>query len=72
MSKYRFFIYKLENHATAVGEYVGPFATERERDEAALRLRNQGGRGARVHSVYRANVEEALADSLAFPDIVAA
>ena len=72
MRTYQFFIYKIGSKPGAEGEYVGPFASEEERDEEAKRLRSANqGRGRNV-CVYRANVEEGLAPGLRSPSIVAA
>ena len=72
MRNYLYFIYKIDSHPNAEGEYLGPFATERERDEEAKRLRGNFRSRGRTHSVYRANVEKTLAAELGSPSIVAA
>jgi len=72
MRNYQYFIYKIESRPDAQGEYVGPFPTEEARDAEARRLRGyQPGRG-RGESIYRANVDEKLAEALQSPSIVAA
>ena len=70
MRKYQYFIYKIDTRPDAQGEYVGPFPSEAERDAEAKRLRGPSrGRG---ESIYRANVDEQLAEELRSPSIVAA
>jgi hypothetical protein len=72
MRNYQYFIYKIESRPDAQGEYVGPFPTEEARDAEASRLRgHRPGRG-RGESIYRANVDEKLAEALQSPSIVAA
>ncbi|MFT5393672.1 MAG: hypothetical protein ACI8PT_003874 [Gammaproteobacteria bacterium] len=72
MQNYQYFIFRIESHADAQGEYLGPFSSEEERDAEAKRLRGiHPGRG-RTECVYRANVDEGLASVLASPSIVAA
>jgi hypothetical protein len=72
MRNYQYFIYKIGSRPGAEGEYVGPFASEEERDEEAKRLRNANQGRDRTVCVYRANVEEGLASGLRSPSIVAA
>ncbi|MCH9672140.1 MAG: hypothetical protein K0U93_11895 [Gammaproteobacteria bacterium] len=74
MQDYLYFIYTIEAHADAEGEYVGPFATEEERDAEACRLRvNSKALVSTARTcVYRANIEKELAGQLNTPSIVAA
>jgi hypothetical protein len=72
MRNYQYFIYKIESRPDALGEYVGPFPTEEARDAEAIRLRSiHPGRG-RTECIYRANVDDQLAEALHSPTIVAA
>ena len=72
MQDYLYFIYTIEAHADAVGEYLGPFPSEQARDAEAGRLRGQKGSRAARACVYRANIEKELAGELNTPSFVAA
>ncbi len=72
MRNYQYFIYKIESRPDAQGEYVGPFPSEEERDAEAKRLRGMHSGRGRTECIYRANVDEQLAEELRTPSIVAA
>lgn len=72
MRNYQYFIYKIESRPDAQGEYVGPFPTEEERDAEVRRLRESRLRRGHPESIYRANVDERLAEELQSPSVDAA
>ena len=74
MSAYQYFIYRIESDPTAIGEYIGPFASREQRDQEASRLRSKEGMKSLHYSVsvYRADVAEDLAETLETRPAVAA
>ena len=65
MSQFKFYIFAINSDPSAKGQYIGPFATEAERDAEATRLRqDQGTTRMRKRHVFRANVEAEVASEI--------
>ena len=61
MSQYKFYIFAINSDPSAKGQYIGPFATEAERDAEATRLREDSGVARlRKRHVFRANIDAEL------------
>ena len=73
MSKYEFYIYKIDSNPNAKGVYIGPFASEEERDREALRLRRaeRRSRGSR-RAYFRANIDADIVGEVTAPSKAAA
>ena len=72
MTKFSYFIYRLETRPGAQGQYIGPFESAEERDGEAKRLRKEGRRSGLTQCVYRADIEADLVEEIGVPTIVAA